>query len=156
VQSEAAGAAFLLEVAIRRRDHPDVDPPGHDAPDRPDLPALQHAEQLSLDGGRRFTDLVEKERPSRRGLDQPLVVTIRTRERPPGVAEELTLEDAFSERRAVLREERAPRPWSVVVNQAGAQLLPRARLALEEDRDARECRPLDEAQCVIDGGAAPD
>src|SRR5438876_5659443 len=66
VLPEGARAHGLFEVAIRRCDDPDVDLADRLATDRSHLAVLEDAEELCLDRGGRFPDLVEKERPDRK------------------------------------------------------------------------------------------
>ena len=72
-------------------------------------PLLEHAEQLDLDGGGQVADLVEKDRPAGGRLETAPLVARRAGERPFDVAEQLALQHALGQGRAVDGHERARR-----------------------------------------------
>src|SRR4029434_4268218 len=90
----------------------------------PHLAVLEHAQELPLQRKTHVPDLVEKERPSARLLEQAALGGVRARERAAHVAEQLALEQTLGQRGAVDRQERrggagwrgvgcgsAPRTW---------------------------------------------
>ena len=133
----------LLEILVRRRDHADVHGDLFRAADPPDLPLLEHAQQLDLHRRRGFSDLVEEDRTAARHLEQTLLVAGRPGEGPLHVPEQLTLEQLVGQRSTVDRNERAFAVARVVVDRPRNQLLARAGLARDHHRAAG-------------GGHAPD
>src|SRR5207245_11192488 len=73
-----------------------------------------------------------KERPALGALDDPDLVLARAREGPPGVPEELRLDDRGCERAAVDRQERT-RPGRDCVDGGSHDFLAGAGLALDDD-----------------------
>ena len=64
---------------MRRRDHARIDTPCALAPDRRDLPFLQHPEQLALERGRGIADLVEEDGSDAGQLEAALACPTRPR-----------------------------------------------------------------------------
>ncbi len=95
-----------LEVAVGRRHDAHVDLEGLVAADALELALLQGAEELDLDFHRQIADLVEKEGPAIGQLEAAGPAGDRAGERALFVPEELALEDAGRERRAVHAHER--------------------------------------------------
>ena len=77
---------------MRRRDDAHVDRAQRVAADAPHLAALEHAQQLGLQRGRRVADLVEQQRAAVRLLEEPRSRLHRAGEGAALVAEELGLE----------------------------------------------------------------
>ena len=117
------------EVAVRRGDHPDVDPDGIGGADPLDLAVLEHAQQLHLDAERQLADLVEEDGAAVRRLEQPLAVAVGAGEGAAHVAEELALEERRCERGAVADDERPVAERREPVERARHELLARAALA---------------------------
>ncbi len=90
-------------------------------------------------GQRKIADFIEEYRPAVGRAKQPGLVAHGTGERPFDVSEEMTLDEARGDRSAIDRDEVTP-SRRALVDRAGQQLFPRARLASDEDRDfgARE------------------
>ena len=97
----------VVEVAVGRGDHAEIDLDGARAADRHDLALLQHAEQCGLRARRQVADLVEEQRAAVRRADQAGVVGLRAAERALLVAEQLALDEVLGQRAAVDRHERA-------------------------------------------------
>src|SRR6185503_18901082 len=133
ILAEAAPGDLLLQVAVGRGDDAHVDVLRRRGADRADLPLLERAEELRLERRRRLRDLVEEERAPVRDLEEALLLVDRAGERALLVAEELALEQALGERRAVLRDEELVAAPGAVVHGRGDELLARAGLALDED-----------------------
>src|SRR5262245_61216792 len=93
VLAKSAGADFVAEILIGRRNHPDVTGPRDVFADSLVLPLLQHTQELRLQLDRQLADFVEKNRPAVRRLKAARPFTDRTGEGPTRVPEELALED---------------------------------------------------------------
>jgi hypothetical protein len=102
--------------------------------DGPDLPLLQHAEELALQGQRHLRHLVEEERAAVGDLEEPLLLLVRAGEAALLVAEELALEQVLRHRGAVLADEELVAPARAVVHGGGDELLADAGLPLDEHR----------------------
>jgi hypothetical protein len=132
VLAKGAGPDRLVEVAVRRGDHPDVHAPwlcrahGHEGP------VLEEAQELHLRGRRDLADLVEEERPAVGGGEVAGLPLRRPGEGAPLVAEQLGLEERLRERRAVDLDERARGAPALVVDGSCELALPRSALAEEQ------------------------
>ena len=124
----------LLQVAVRRRDDPDVDLLGVGGAERTDLAVLEHAQQPDLHAGLRLADLVEKDRAAVGDLEEALLVGMGTGERAALVAEELALEQRLGQRAAVLGHELLVPARARIMDGAGEQILAGAGLARQQDR----------------------
>ena len=69
VVAEAAPADVALQIAQRHRDDAHAHRDLARAPDPPQPPGLEHAQQLRLQVERQLPDLVEHQRPARRLLE---------------------------------------------------------------------------------------
>ena len=119
----------LLEVPVRRGDDADVRPDGGVAADAGELPLLQDAQELALDGERHLADLVEEE-----GATVALLETADALGRGPGegtllVSEEFALEKVLGDRGAVDRKQAFLAPLAVGVDGACDELLAATALA---------------------------
>ena len=83
---------LLLEIPIRRRDHPDVDADVRESANALEALLLEEAQQLGLEPGRHLADLVEEHRAAVRRLEQALLLDPGIGEGAALVAEELALE----------------------------------------------------------------
>jgi hypothetical protein len=92
ITTESTLRDFVLEIPVRRCDHPDIDLPCRVGTHALELSVLEDAKQLSLKLNRDLADLVEKQRTAVGGLEASGSVAQRTRERTLHVAEELALE----------------------------------------------------------------
>src|SRR5690606_11138667 len=81
-----------LEILLRGRQDPHVDPPRLGSSEPSHLALLQRAQELHLERGRELTDLVDEERAAVGGLEEALLVPVCARERALREAEELGLE----------------------------------------------------------------
>src|SRR5439155_1074736 len=126
------------------------------ATDRSHLAVLEDAEELCLDRGGRFPDLVEKERPAIRFREEAAMRPIGAAECAPDVPEERAFEECFRQRGAVLGEERSASPWAVIVDRAREELLAGSGLALEQHARACLRGALGEKERVLDRGTLSD
>ena len=134
VLAELALLDHLLEVAVRRRHEANVDLHGLVAADALELALLQRAEQLDLHLHREVADLVEEQRAAVGELEAAAAALHRAREAALLVAEQLGLEDAGRERRAVDAHERLLLARRVDVDRVRDELLAGAGLAAQEHR----------------------
>ena len=102
-----SGIDGRAQIAIGRRDDAGVDLDVALTADAPDLALLQRPQQLRLDGGRDFADLVEEDRAVAGDFEQAGLVAHRARERPAHVSEQLGLQQRLGEGRAVDADEGA-------------------------------------------------
>src|SRR5690606_10840274 len=107
VGAEAALLHLLLEIVVRRGDHPHIYRNRTDRSDAGDLALLQNPQQLRLHRGTDVADLVEKDRASVGRLEEPLSFRHRTGECALRMTEQLGLEHPLGQRRAVDRDEGA-------------------------------------------------
>jgi hypothetical protein len=122
VGAKAPRADLAGQVAAGRRDDARFEPQRTAAPHPLETALLQDAEQASLLGPLQLPDLVEEERPAGGALQPSRPSTRGPGEGTPLVAEELALEQARRERRAVDVDDR-PRPRRVAMQQARTQAL---------------------------------
>ena len=117
-----------VEIAVRRRDDPEVDlAPGALAEPRRHV-VLEHAEQLDLERLRRVVDLVEEHRAAGGRADQSVVIGNRAGERAADVTEQLAFDQLVRDRGAVDRHEPAA-PARARVEVARGEILAGAGLA---------------------------
>src|SRR5262249_12605898 len=132
VTPERAGANEGLEVPVRRRHEPDVDAARLDATQAKELARFEHAEELGLRRERQLADLVEQDRRAVGGFEQPGLRLRRAGEGAALVAEELRLEHAFGQRRAVDPHHRLRASTREAVDAFRGDALSDARLAEEQ------------------------
>ena len=137
----------IMEAPVGRRHHAHVHGDLPLAPQRPDLMVLEDAQQLDLKTQRHLPDLVEEQRASLGGADQPLPLALGAREGSADVAEQLVLEQALRQGRAVDAHQRAGPPRTVV-EEAGQHLLAHAGFAFDQHlvggpREPRRLRQLE-------------
>src|SRR5687767_8351508 len=140
---EAPGGDLRCEIAVRRRDDPDVHPDRACTADALELVMLQHTQQLRLEMRRELANLVEKDSAAVGDLEPALLERMRAGERAPLVAEELAFEERLGQRRAVDGDEWTARPMAVLVNGARGQFLSRTGLPADQHR-------------AVGGGELPD
>src|SRR5262249_16723974 len=126
----------ILRFQVRRRDDADVDRLLGAPAEPPELPLLQHAEQLHLRGRRHLADLIEEERAAIGELEAALPPIGRAGERAFLVAEDLALEKRLGNRGAVDRHERKRGARAELMNRLRDELLAGARFAGDQPRRA--------------------
>ncbi len=87
------------QVAVGRRDQPDVDLDRLVRAHPHDLAGFEHPEQLDLDRRRHVADLVQEKRAAVGVLEPADAVSVGAGERPLHVAEELALQDVLAKAR---------------------------------------------------------
>src|SRR5439155_20886262 len=121
-----AEAALLdrgFELSVRRCEDANVGRAGAGVADAAKFALLQKAEQLGLRRERHLADLVEKERSSVCGLDQPDPIAVRSGKRSARVAEQLTLHETLRQRGAVHRGEWFVAPVGLSMDRPGNEFL---------------------------------
>ena len=115
--------AGRVEIDVRRGDDANVDGAGRVRADPAHLALLQHAQELRLERQRHVADLVEEDRAVVRCLEEARARADGARERALLVTEQLRLEQALRERRAVDRHERLAAPVRGAVQRVRDALL---------------------------------
>src|SRR5581483_8383805 len=103
------------------------------AADAHDRARFQHTQQLHLQLHRHFGDLVEEDRPAVGALEKALVLPVGPRKAAALVAEELALDELWSDGAAVQWQEGSVAPARELVNGLRRELLARAALAYQHD-----------------------
>ena len=134
ILAEAPRLDLGLEIAVGRGDDAHVDAVRLHAADALELALLERAQELHLHLERDLADLVEEQRAAVGELEAAGAVADRAGERAALVAEQLALDEAFGDRRAVDLDERAVLARRAEVQRAGDELLARAALAGDEHR----------------------
>ena len=116
-----------------------------------DLAALERAQELDLQRGRHFGDLVQEHRAAAGLLEEPELADRGPREGAPHVAEELGLEQRLRHRAAVDGHERTGCPRARVVHGLGDDLLARAGLAQDQHGRVGWRHPLHEVEDGVHG-----
>src|SRR6185436_8964959 len=114
----------LTEIAVGRRDDPDVHMPG--AAIRSDLlqfTRFQESQQHSLHPEGHLSDFVEKHRPEMCGFHFSGLIAVRAREAALHMTEQLGLEQRFRKSGAIHRREYMARARTPRVDAAGDDLL---------------------------------
>src|SRR5207249_2968028 len=97
IAPKSSRARLRFEIAVGRRYEADVDRARPDGADALHLFRLEHTEELRLKADRELADLVEEDRPTVRGFDEPGLRVVSTGERPLLVPEHLALEQRLRE-----------------------------------------------------------
>ncbi len=155
IGAEALLAHLRAQIPVGSADDGDVDGDLAAAAHGADLAHLEHAEELRLQVEGQLAELVEEQRPSVRGLEEPGPAAHRPGEGPAHVPEELAREHLPGEPRAVHRDQR-PRAPAAGVQRLGDELLPGARLPRDEDREPLPRHQADGTTHPGDGVAVPD
>ena len=156
ILAERALADLLHEVAVRGRQHADVDPHRGGAADPVDHPLLQGPQQLRLQAHIHLGDLVEQQRAAVGLLEPADAPGHGAGERPLLVAEQLGFEQGLGDRRAVDRDEGLARPVGLLVDVAGQHLLAGAALAGDQHRGLGAGDLFGELDHPLHGRIAPD
>jgi hypothetical protein len=121
------------QAGVRGADHAHVDPARHILAQAGELAALQHAQQLGLGLPRQLGDLVEEERALVGRAEGPGVLAHRSGEGATRMLEELGPHQVAGEGGAVEGDVGLVLAPRGAVQRLGHELLPRTRLAVEED-----------------------
>ena len=122
----------LLQVAVRRREQPEVHVDVAAAADPHDLPLLKHAQQLHLEFRNQLADLVQEQGPAGGELQLADLAPDGSGEGPLLVAEQLALQDLVRDRAAIQGQEALLPAGAGVVQGLGDEFLPGAALAQDE------------------------
>ncbi|EDM76062.1 hypothetical protein PPSIR1_06828 [Plesiocystis pacifica SIR-1] len=135
VLAEGPGVDHGGQVPVGRADDPDVRADRGGPADALELPVLEHAQQLALEGQGQLADLVDEQRAPVGDLELARRGPVRPRERPALVAEQLVLDQRLGQGGAVDLDEGLLAPRRVDVHRPGDELL--AGPALAGDQHGR-------------------
>src|SRR5262249_42401213 len=144
----------LLQIAVRRRDDPDVHRHALRVPEPLDLTLLQDPEQLDLHLRRQVADLVEEDRRLVGELEAADLSGERAGIGAFLPTEQLAFHQRRRNRRAVDADHAAPPPGALFVNVRRDELLPGAGFTEQEHRRIGRGDLLRELQDATDGGAS--
>ena len=134
----------LREILIARGHHAEIGSHLLRPPHAVERSKLERSKQLSLHLRIERPDLIHENRAAIRELKQPQLARRRFRVSAALVSEELTLDERIRNRRAIDVDERARHPMREPVQHARDQLLPRPRLAKDEDSGVAARNALDQ------------
>ncbi len=137
IGAEAPGRNFAAQLAVGRRDYPDIHFARLGTADPQHFAVLEHAQQLGLEIRARLADLVKEQGAARGPLEASRAIADRAGERSFLMAEQLALDDPIGQRLAVDREERTVGAIAPVVQHPRNQLLAGTGLALDQRGRAR-------------------
>ena len=95
VLAEAPFRYHALQVAVRCRDHPEVDGDRAFSPDSLHLAVLQHPQQPHLRRRRQLADLIQKDRPAVGPLESPPALGHRAGKRTAFMAEQFAVDQTL-------------------------------------------------------------
>src|SRR6516165_10840387 len=121
-----------LQVAVGRRDQPHVGADRLVPPDALERLLLEHAQHLGLGGQRHVADLVEEEGAAVALLELTDAAAVGAGEGALLVAEQLALQEALRDGRAVEGQKRRMSAGTVLVEGAGDEFLAAATLPGDE------------------------
>ncbi len=123
ILAERALADHVAQVAVRRGDHADIDPPARViGADLLQFAGLHESEQQPLHPHRHLADFVEEDRPLICELELSGLVAISPGEAAFDVAEQLRFEQRFGKAGAVDRDKWPVRPRALRVDGIGDEL----------------------------------
>jgi hypothetical protein len=132
------------QVAVRRRDQPHVGAARRPIrADRLHFTRFREPQQYGLHAQTHLAELVEQQRPAFSLPHQPGLVSIRAGEAAARVAEQLGFQERLRNAAAVERDERAPLPLAVAMDQVRGDFFADPRLAEDQHLRVRPCRFVD-------------
>ena len=135
VLAEAAFADRLQELAVRRRDHPDIHVHVAGASDPQYALFLQHAEDLYLNVQRHLANFIEKNCSAMRQFKFSWPATLaRAGECAVLIAEQLALHQVARQCAAIDRDKRSVRPVACLVDRLRDHFFAGAAFALDQHR----------------------
>ena len=123
---------LLAQIAVRRRQHPHIDPQAAVIADALNIAILQHAQQFGLQRQRQFADFVEEQRAVIGHLKFAAAVADSPGKCPFHVTEQLALRHALRQRRAVEVHQRVSRPRRTLMHRLRHQLFAGPRFAADQ------------------------
>src|SRR5260370_21693076 len=126
VFSEGSVAVGSFQIAIRRRNHANVDVYLLIAAHRAYFFFLQYAEEFGLHLQGKLANLVQKDRSAIRRFEQTGLRFCRSCKRASFVSNEFAFHDSWHQRTAIDRYERSVRPGTAKANRTRCQLLSRS------------------------------
>ena len=147
---------LLDQIAVRGRQHADVDPDGCRPADPVDHALLECTQELRLQPDIHLRYLVEEERAPGRFLELADPSRDRARERALLVPEQLGFEEGLRDRRAVDGHERLVAPGGSGMDMARHDLLAGPAFSRDEHGRIRARDLLDELDHLLHGGIPVD
>ena len=129
ILAEMAQPDLLLQVTVGGGDDADIHPQGLIAADPLHLPLLEDTQQLGLERGAAFTNLIEEQGAAIRQLKTSFTLTHRPGKGAFLMAEQFAFQQGVRQRRAVKFDEGGASPWRMVMDGVGDQLFPGAAFA---------------------------
>ena len=123
---------LLAQIAVRRRQHPHIDPQAAVIADALNIAILQHAQQLRLQRQRQFANFIKEQGAVISHLKFTAAVADSPGKRPFHMAKQLALRHAFRQRRAVEIDQRVSRPRRALMHRLRHQLFPGAGFAADQ------------------------
>src|SRR5437867_5907800 len=142
---ESSFLDLLAQIAVRGGNDPHIHLDDSLSTEPLDLSLLNHAQKIRLHGERKLADFVQEDRAAIPFLEQSLLLGDSAGESASFIAKQLTLQQAFTERSAIHRNESFMRSGTVPVNRVCDQLFPRAAGAEDQNRPLAGSNPADEA-----------
>ncbi len=146
----------LLEVLVRRRNHPHINFHILRPSDAPKLPLLQDSQQLDLGGRRRFPDFVEKDTASVGHFEQTGLVRRRAGERALHITEQFAFQERLRQGAAIHRHKRHPGPRAAGMNRPGDEFLAGSALPANQHVALGISHLLDNVEHLLHGIAFTD
>ena len=147
----------LLQVAVRRRNHPDVDLLHRVGADFLYFPRLQGPQQFGLHEQRHFADFVEEDGAAVGQLKLPGLAALgRAGKRAGRIAEELAFHEAFRNGRAVYVDKGTPPLAAEAQNPVDDDFLACAAFPFYQDSRVGRRHELRQPQAAQELGAVPD
>ena len=150
IGAEIALRDGFLEIAIGGADDAHIDFERLGPADALKFALLQHAQQLGLERGGDFADLVEEQGAAMRQFETADALADGAREGALFVTEQFGFDDAFRQRRAIDLDEGVFGARRIFVNGAGEQLLAGAGLAAQQHGGVGLGRQFDARQQGLD------
>ncbi|MNP13147.1 hypothetical protein D3C76_1054160 [compost metagenome] len=126
IGAKIPGQHLFAQVTVRRRQHTDIHPQAAVITDALNIAVLQHAQQLSLQRLRQFTDFIEEKRAVVGHFKLAAAVADGSRKRPFHMTEQLAFRHTFRQRGTVQIDQRIDRAWRTFVDRLRHQLFPGA------------------------------
>src|SRR5438128_7436633 len=150
VLPEAAGSDLVHQRHVIGGENAHIHRHRSASAEGPDLAFLQHAKQLGLSCQRKVRDLVEEEAASLRELEVPVLPLTRAGERPFFIAKQLGLDQRLGNPSTVARDEGPGASKAQLVDRPRDELLSRAGLPMNEDREIGTGYLADLPQDILD------
>ena len=146
----------LFEIRVRGGDDPNIDLLGPRFADRQHFTLLEKPEQFRLDVDGQVADFIEEQRAADRGPQDAGLIRHRARKAAAPMAKELTVSQFARRARAVVGQEHAAASKRSGMNRPSHEVLARATLAGNEDRQIVALEALNLICDALHRGAGAD